>query len=299
MRLRSFLALTCALTVFVSCYEKELEGPEPVSTFSISTSVSTLNLRPDDVASFTVTVRNETRGQAVTPIGAFAESDAPLIARVETTSRPDSFKVTAVDGGTARIIVGYTGSSPIARDTIIVTNSARPVATVVLTPDSTGVFVGATTTLRAALLDAAGDTIRQRVATFRIDPVTDTTFATVSAAGVVSGVRVGSVRVIAAREGKEDTSKVTVTLRPVSTVTVAPADTTVRVGNTVQLTATLRAANNAVLTGRTVTWASADTTIARVSGSGLVTGVAASNQFVTITATSEGRSGTARVIVVP
>lgn len=299
MRLPSFLALTCALTVFVSCYEKELEGPEPVSTFSISTSVSTLNLRPDDVASFTVTVRNETRGQAVTPIGAFAESDAPLIARVETTSRPDSFKVTAVDGGTARIIVGYTGSSPIARDTIIVTNSARPVATVVLTPDSTGVFVGATTTLRAALLDAAGDTIRQRVATFRIDPVTDTTFATVSAAGVVSGVRVGSVRVIAAREGKEDTSKVTVTLRPVSTVTVAPADTTVRVGNTVQLTATLRAANNSVLTGRTVTWASADTTIARVSGSGLVTGVAASNQFVTITATSEGQSGTARVIVVP
>jgi uncharacterized protein YjdB len=71
------------------------------------------------------------------------------------------------------------------------------------------------------------------------------------------------------------------------------------VGNTVQLTATLRAANNAVLTGRTVTWASSDTTIARVSGSGLVTGVAASSQFVTITASSEGRSGAARVIVVP
>jgi hypothetical protein len=261
--------------------------------------VPTLNLRPDDVASFTVTVRNETRGQAVTPIGAFAESDAPLIARVETTSRPDSFKVTAIDSGTARIIVGYTGASPIARDTIIVTNSGRAVARVALTPDSTGVFVGATTTLRAALLDVAGDTIRQRTATFRIDPITDTTFATVSATGVVSGVRVGAVRVIAAREGREDTTKVTVTLRPVATVTVTPADTIVRVGNTVQLTATLRAANNSVLTGRTVTWASADTTIASVSGSGLVTGVAASSQFVTITATSEGRSGSARVIVVP
>ena len=299
MRLSSFFSLTSALLVFVSCYDKDPEGPEPVNRFSISTSVPTLSLRPDDVASFTVTVRNETRGQTVSPIGAFAESDAPLIARVETTSRPDSFKVTAIDAGTARIIVGFGGQNPDVRDTIVVTNSPRPVATVTLTPDSTGVFVGATTTLRAALRDAAGDTIRQRRAVFTIDPLTDTTFATVSATGVVSGVRVGAVRVIASREGKADTSRVTVTLRPVATVTVTPADTTVRVGNTVQLTATLRAANNAVLTGRTITWASADTLIARVSSTGLVTGVAASNQFVAITATSEGRSGTARVIVIP
>jgi hypothetical protein len=299
MRLRVLLVATLATPFVASCYDADIEGPEPVSEFSISTSTPTLNLVPDDVASFTVTVRNETRGQAVSAVGAFAESDAPLIARVETTSRPDSFKVTAVDGGTARIIVGYTGAIAEARDTVVVTNSPRPVETVRLTPDSTGVFVGATTTLRAALLDAAGDTIRQRTATFRIDPLSDTSFATVSATGVVTGVRVGAVRVIAAREGKEDTSKVTVTLRPVNTVTVTPADTTVRVGNTVQLTATLRAANNSVLTGRPITWASADTLIARVSSTGLVTGVAASSQFVAITATSEGKSGTARVIVIP
>jgi uncharacterized protein YjdB len=299
MRLRSFLLFAFGVGVSAACYEKDLEGPEPVSTFSISTSVSTLNLRPDDVTSFTVSVRNETRGQPVSAIGTFAESDNPSIVRVETTARPDSFKVTAIDGGTARIIVGFNGSTPDARDTIVVTNAPRPVNTVSLTPDSTGVFVGATTTLRAALLDAAGDTIRQRAATFRIDPASDTTIATVSATGVVSGVRVGSVRVIAAREGKEDTTRVTVTLRPVATVTVAPGDTTVRVGNTVQLTATLRAANNAVLTGRPITWASSDTTIATVSTSGLVRGVRASNQFVSITATSEGRTGTGRVIVIP
>jgi hypothetical protein len=298
MRLRVLLVATLATPFVASCYDADIEGPEPVSEFSISTSTPTLNLVPDDVASFTVTVRNETRGQAVSAVGAFAESDAPLIARVETTSRPDSFKVTAVDGGTARIIVGYTGAIAEARDTVVVTNSPRPVATVRLTPDSTGVFVGATTTLRAALLDAAGDTIRQRTATFSI-PVSDTSRASVSATGVVTGRAVGAVIVIAAREERADTSKVTVTLRPVNTVTVTPADTTVRVGNTVQLTATLRAANNSVLTGRPVTWASADTLIARVSGSGLVTGVAASSQFVTITATSEGKSGAARVIVVP
>jgi trimeric autotransporter adhesin len=300
MRLRSFLFLTFGVAVVASCYEKDLEGPEPVDRFTISTSVSTLNLVPDGVTSFTVSVRNETRNQPVSAIGAFAESDNPSIVRVETTSRPDSFKVTAIDGGTARIIVGFNGSTPDARDTIVVTNSARPVATLTLTPDSTNVFTDGTVTLRAALRDAAGDTIRQRTATFRIDPAGDTTFATVSATGVVSGRRVGSVRVIAAREGKEDTSRVTVSLRPVNTVTVTPADTTIRVNNTVQLTATLRAANNAVLTGRPITWASADTTLATVNSSGLVTGVRATgNQFVAITATSEGRTGTARVIVIP
>lgn len=296
MRLSSFLSVTSALLVLASCYEKDLEGPEPVSQFSIATSVPTMTLRPDSVTSFTVTVRNETRNQAVSPIGSFAESDAPSIVRVETTARPDSFRVTAITGGTARIIVGYTGTTGSARDTILVTATPRPVATVSLTPDSTGVFVGATTTLRAALLDAAGDTIRQRTATFSS---VDTTIATVSSAGVVTGVRVGTATIVATREEKADTSRVTVTLRPVNTVTVAPADTTVRVGNNVQLTATLRAANNAVLTGRTVTWASSDTTIATVNGTGRVTGVAASAQFVTITATSEGRSGSARVIVVP
>ena len=296
MRLSSFLSVMSALLVLASCYEKNLEGPEAVSQFTIATSVPTMTLRPDSVTSFTVTVRNETRNQVVSPIGAFAESDAPSIVRVETTARPDSFKVTAITGGTARIIVGFTGTTGSARDTIVVTATPRPVATVSLTPDSTGVFVGATTTLRAALLDAAGDTIRQRTATFSS---VDTTIATVSSAGVVTGVRVGTATIVATREEEADTSRVTVTLRPVNTVTVAPADTTVRVGNNVQLTATLRAANNAVLTGRTVTWASSDTTIATVNGSGRVTGVAASDEFVTITATSEGKSGSARVIVVP
>src|SRR5207247_11057388 len=62
-----------------------------------------------------------------------------------------------------------------------------------------------------------------------------------------------------------------------------------------QFGAVVKDANGNVLTGRTVTWTTSSTTIATVSASGLVTGVAVGSA--TITATSEGQSGTASVTV--
>jgi glucose/arabinose dehydrogenase/uncharacterized protein YjdB len=83
---------------------------------------------------------------------------------------------------------------------------------------------------------------------------------------------------------------------PVASVTVTPATASVGTGKTVQLTATPRDGSGAALTGRVVTWGTSDATRATVSGTGLVTGVAAGGP-VTITATSEGQSGTAAVTV--
>src|SRR6266566_4752608 len=82
---------------------------------------------------------------------------------------------------------------------------------------------------------------------------------------------------------------------PVATVDVTPAAASVQVGQTVQLTATLKDATGNILTGRTVTWASSNTSTATVSATGLVTGVAPGPA--TITATSEGKSGSAAVTV--
>jgi hypothetical protein len=65
-----------------------------------------------------------------------------------------------------------------------------------------------------------------------------------------------------------------------------------------QLAATPRGANGNPLTGRTITWQSSNATMASVNGSGLVTGVAAGGP-VTITATSEGQSGTSAITVTP
>jgi acid phosphatase len=82
---------------------------------------------------------------------------------------------------------------------------------------------------------------------------------------------------------------------PVATVTVSPASASVAAGSSAQFTATLKDANGNILTGRTVTWASSNTAVATISSGGLAQGVAQGT--VTITATSETRSGTASLTV--
>lgn len=82
----------------------------------------------------------------------------------------------------------------------------------------------------------------------------------------------------------------------VASVEVTPATSTRLVGETIQLAATAKDAGGTVLTGRGVTWTTSAATVATVSASGLVTGVA--DGTATITATVDGKSGTAAITVV-
>ena len=84
-------------------------------------------------------------------------------------------------------------------------------------------------------------------------------------------------------------------LPPVAAVAVGPASSSLPTGATVQLTATVKDGDGNALTGRSITWASSDPTVATVDATGLVLGIAIGPA--TITATSEGVSGTATVTV--
>ncbi len=66
-------------------------------------------------------------------------------------------------------------------------------------------------------------------------------------------------------------------------------------GETAQLTASAQDANGTAISGKTFTWSSSDQTIATVSTSGLVSAVA--DGSATITATTDGVSGTAGIAV--
>jgi DNA/RNA endonuclease G (NUC1) len=87
---------------------------------------------------------------------------------------------------------------------------------------------------------------------------------------------------------------------PLDHVLVA-GPTTVTPGATIQLAATAQDANNQAVSTATITWTSSDVTIATVDATGKVTGVAASQTAVTITATAVDnnitKNGTAQVTV--
>ena len=84
---------------------------------------------------------------------------------------------------------------------------------------------------------------------------------------------------------------------PVASVTVVLGSSSLAVGHSTQATATLRDANGNVLTGRTVTWSTSNSSVATVNASGTVTAVAAGSAA--IPAASEGIIGSATVTVSP
>src|SRR4029077_13121573 len=196
--------------------------------------------------------------------------------------------VTAVAAGSATITATREGQS----GTAAVTVSSVPVATVTVTPSPASVQQGATVQLTATPKDANGNPLSCRVGTWASN---NTAVATVNGSGLVTGVAGGSATITATSEGQSGTAAVTVASVPVATVTVTPSPASVQQGATVQLTATPKDANGNPLSGRVVSWASNNTAVATVNGSGLVTGVAAGTA--TITATSESKSGTSSITV--
>ena len=196
--------------------------------------------------------------------------------------------VTAVAPGRTQVAASRSGISAI----VPINVSSLPAGLVRVFPTTATVTVGGTTTLTAEVLDAGGGPMSgQSVAWSSASP----SVASVQN-GVVTGVSNGTALVSAAAAGLSATAVVTVSGNSggVHSVTISPATATVQIGRTVQLTAVARDASGNVLTGRSFNWTSSNITRATVV-SGLVTGISAGD--VTITASTGGKSGTARITV--
>ncbi|MBP6444725.1 MAG: Ig domain-containing protein [Gemmatimonadales bacterium] len=169
-----------------------------------------------------------------------------------------------------------------------------PVASVAVTPATATIVEGGTATLAATPRNADGATLTGRTITWSSG---NESIATVSSSGMVTAVVAGGpVTITATSEGKSGTATVTISQTPVATVAMSSVTLSMQVGQTSTLIATPRAAGGGALTGRPVTWLSANPSIASVSGTGLVTAVGAGGP-VAITATSEGQVGTTQVTV--
>lgn len=197
--------------------------------------------------------------------------------------------VSALSPGTARIAVSSMGRSAVSTLTVL----PRPVAALALSPTQTSVIVGRTTNLIAIPRDAAGATLAGRVVTFTSS---DVSVATVRSDGTVTGVAPGTATIVATSEGRSAQAIVTVNVPPVQSVTITPGRDTLAVNSTRTFTVQLRDAAGALLVERPVVWSSSSTTVAIVSATGTVAALAPGTA--TITAASDGRTGTATVVVV-
>lgn len=281
------VALALALVV-AACASGEDGGDcDPIAATlveRIEVSPASTTLTPGQTT--TLTARAFSCAGALSPVTFTWESGNTAIATVSAAG-----VVTGVaPGGPVQVTARAQGKAATASVTVGVV----PVATVTVTPGTAALGVGRTAQLTARAFDASGTEITGRTATWSS---ANETVATVNASGVVTGVTAGGpVAITATVDGVAGSSQVTVSLVPVATVTVDPANSTIASSQTVQLSATARDAEGNILVGRAIAWASENSAVAPVSETGLVTGQRAGGP-VTITATSEGQSGSAGVTV--
>ena len=166
---------------------------------------------------------------------------------------------------------------------------APPVATLEIDPASGTVAPGGTLQLTATAKDAAGNDLTVSISWSSSDNLA----ATVTDAGLVTGVANGSAMITATADGESGT--VTITVQLVATVNVTPANTLLHVGASTQLVATPLDGSGNVLTGLTVNWTSDNDDAATVDVNGVVDALAFGTAL--ITAEIDGTTGVGSVRV--
>lgn len=264
---------------------KSAPGSVTVKTPSPTTIVVTpaqVLLEEGLTAQLTAQVLDEIGRPMPSSLIVFSSSDT-AIARVSSSGL-----VTALRPGKATISATSSGKTGTSELTV----AAAAVRSVVVSPPFPAITVGQRVTLTAQAFGSSGQLLSGRSVFWSSS---SPTVADVSAAGVVTGVSLGSAAIIASIDSILGSTNVSVVPVPVATVTVAPSSSSITVGQTAQLTAALKDASGNTLTGRRITWATSQASVAAVDSTGLVTGVAAGTA--TISATSENQVGTATVTV--
>ncbi len=266
------------------------EGKTASATLTVTTPVASVAVSPSS-ASILVGGQQQFAATIVNSLG------IGLIGRVATwtSSNPNiafvnsyTGVVTGMADGTATIVAAADGRTGSATVTV-----STPVASVTVAPGSTNLLVGTTQQYAVTVSDANGTPLAGRPVAWSTG---DASIAIVgSGTGIATAVGAGTTTITATCGGKTGSGTLTVP-NPVASVTVTPASVSTWPGGTQQFSATLADASGNTLTGRTVAWSVSNPNIATVSSStGLATGV--SDGVVTVTASAEGKTGSATLTV--
>lgn len=218
-----------------------------------------------------------------------------------TTWSTDNATVATVDAaglviarsvGAAHISAASGGKSASA----VITVTLVPVASISVQPRMPTVVAGQTTQLTATPLDSAGDPLGGVTISWRS---LETGLATVSSAGLVTGVAAGTAVIQAISGTTTGTDTVLVVPAPVAAVVLSPSTSVLLVGQAEQLSVQVTDANGQPVKNPSVKFSTSNATIATVSNKGLVTGTGPGTA--TISGTSQGKTGqaTVQVLLVP
>ena len=186
--------------------------------------------------------------------------------------------VTAKKLGTATITAKAGEKTASCSITVIPT----PVTSVTLNKTSASLKVGEIVTLTATI---GPDDATDKTVTWT---TSDATVATVSN-GVVTAKKLGTATITAKAGDKTATCLITVIPTPVTSVTLSKTTASLKVGETVTLSATV---NPSDATDKTVTWTTSDATVATVSN-----GVVTAKKMGTVTITAQAGDKTASCTV--
>ena len=229
-------------------------------------------------------------GQTVTLTATVMPEDATDKA-VTWTSSNEAVATVDADGKVTTMALGeavITAKCGEVSATCAVTVVATPVESVTLNQTTASLRVGQTVTLTATVMpeDATDKTVTWTSSNEAV--------ATVDANGKVTAKALGKAVITAKSGDVSATCTVTVEPTPVESVTLNQTSATLRVGQTVTLTATVQPED---ATDKTVTWSSSNEAVATVDAEGKVTAMALGEAV--ITATCGDVSATCAVTVVP
>ncbi|HEX9563878.1 MAG TPA: Ig-like domain-containing protein [Gemmatimonadaceae bacterium] len=269
-----------------------IEGQFAVAAVSVANPVATVEV---SLAAGAINVGQTTQATAVAKDG--SGTVLPGVAIVFGVANPAVASVSA-NGLVTALTVGVTNitatAGAIAGNVQLTVNPiVVPVASVDVTPASQTISVGATFQFAAQPKGAANQNLDGRVVTWSSS---NETVATVSPNGLVTAVAAGNAMVFATSEGIQGSATLTVQVQPVATVTVSASATTAAIGVQITAMAVLKDAGGNILTGRAIVWSSSNQAVATVSNDGLVATIGLGTT--TITATSEGQSGSVVITVV-
>src|SRR6478736_1589291 len=279
---RSGATILVALSlVTVGCGEKTPTAAPEIGTQGGSASQVALTRKADTVdvdQSVQLSAIIPSAPGSVAPSVSWASSD-PSVAIVTQNGVLFALK-------SGRTIVTATARGQSDATTVTVRPSVRDVE---FQSDSLAISVSQSVKLPYRVKDSDGNDVD--LSAHKVEWITsDAQVVPLTGDATITGRQIGTADLLLRVDTKVATTRIKVLSKPVASVVVSPTSLQIGVAQTATLTITTYDVQGNVLTGRSLAYSSSDQTIAYVSPSGAVTGVA--NGAAVTTVTADGRKST-------